>query len=185
MLRSTLFVLSIVVAGPVYAVQLKSSIAAGSGCQANQNLGASLTGDTVSWSLPGFAARVEAQGSRLDRKNCSVTLTFQVPSGKRISPAQMSYELEANIPESAHGTFKVRTHYQSAKGDQASVIELEGPSQRSGGGDLPLTTHWSACGGEVTMTIGTSINVKRGKIKGDAALDLKNFGTVKLKQESC
>jgi hypothetical protein len=154
----------------------------GSGCPGG-TASVALAPDGKSLSLRFTRYRVAAgggSGRSFDRKNCSLAIPVNVPSGKSVSIISADYRGTNNLPAGASLRFSVETFFAGGRGPQTKR-SFSGPKQGSFSFGEQLTARsavWSGCGTDIILRNNSSllVNSAGGKV-ASASISTQDIST--------
>jgi hypothetical protein len=174
-------VLTLLHATSSFAIDVKSTTAAGTACKADQGIKASATYQSLIIDFPELNMASFA-GKRLGRANCNASINLTDQSGRRFRPVRLQLNTEVAKGNADELTLRFNSWFQGDKETTAAEARLT-----SGTSTLELAPEiWSPCTKDITLNAGVAL-VAKGKapLSGDIKAVLKDGVKIELAWQPC
>ncbi len=160
--RTLLSITLLMLSGASYALDVKSVVAAGSGCKANDKVPVNAVNGSLEIAFPPLKS-LRASGKKMFRSNCNLSLTLEGESGKQFKAVAINtdYETVGTSKDKLNLNFKL--WFQGG----SKTISLDHQINTSKGTEfrdtisIPISEEsWSPCKKENVLNAGVSFNGK-------------------------
>ncbi len=185
---------------PVGTVKIKNIVAMGSGCKTTDSYATNISEDGQAFTITfsEFAAQLGDGISPLEnRKNCSINLDLEVPSGWQFSVATFNYRGYLDQSAGVEARHSTSYFFQGADGSKPeNTGRFERVQRGEASGEFVLTDKigltsvyipntWSPCNTSRILTLNPSISLRKLKptSKGEYAMMTNDSVDGEIKQE--
>ena len=160
--RSVLSVTLLMLSGTSFALNVKSVVAAGSGCKANDKFPVSAVDGSLEIAFPVLHS-VQANGKKMFRSNCNLSLSLEGEAGKQFKAVAVKTDYETIGTSKDKLSMNFKLWFQGG----SKTILLDHQINTSKGTEfreslsLPINEEsWSPCKKENVLNAGVSFNGK-------------------------
>lgn len=149
--------LALCLTAPTQAQDIGRVGSGGNGCPGTAKAVLSPDGRSMKLIVSGYEAKVDRRKS-FDRKTCNLTISVDVPRGKRFAVVSATYNVENDLPAGAQSVLRAEYFFPGTTG---GVFErtFSGPLRRTASVPASVARLWSPCGTDTILRINSSLRV--------------------------
>jgi hypothetical protein len=171
-----------------FSLEIKSVVAAGSGCKANEKIDVEATGTGIKVFFPALKTD-KAQGKRMFRSNCNLSIALSGEEGKQFKVKTIKTEYETSGTSLDRLSLNFKVWFQG----ESKTVSIDHEIDTSKGDTarqtltLPVQEEiWSPCKKESLINTGTSFVGKNQKgFSNEFSLTQTNGLTLEIDWRSC